>query len=117
MCKEVMVILAAALSITANTSGHARARPDMIIWSICIAPQSGSALSIYSRPEGAAQSFVTAEVRRDLCIVCANYAEQARKRSVAWGAQSADPDEADPDWSICDANGIDNPRGLTGRRN
>jgi hypothetical protein len=119
MRKEVIVLLAATSSIFGNAASQARVTrdlhaleitPRMIIWNICTAPSSGSALSIYSRTEEPMRT------QEDVCTSCADYAEEARDGNIAESPRSADPQKADPTWSACEPDGIDYAGGLTGQR-
>jgi hypothetical protein len=125
MRKEVIVLLAATSCVIGSGAGQARATSDlyahkitprMIIWNVCIAPRNGSALSIYSRTDESMRSFHDLATQDDLCVSCADYAEEARDGDTAKGSRSADPQESDPTWSACDADGIDDASGLTGKR-
>jgi hypothetical protein len=116
MRKEVIVLLAATSSIIGNAASQARVTldlhaleisPHMIIGDGCIGPRNGSALSNYSRTEEPMRSFHDVATPEGVCVSCADFAQEARL---------ADPQEADPTWSACDADGIDDARGLTGKR-
>lgn len=124
MRKDVIFLLAATSSIFGVAAGEARETIDlhareitryMIIWHVCIAPRSGSALSIYSRTGGPMRSLHDVAMQEDVCVGCADYAQEARNENSAGGHRSADPQETDSTWNACDADGSDEARRLTGR--
>jgi hypothetical protein len=82
----------------------------MITWSVCVAARNGSALSIYSLAEEPMPSPNDAPTQEDVCISCADYAEEAASRSIVLAPQSSDPQETDPTWDVCDFDGIDVPK-------
>jgi hypothetical protein len=121
MRKEVIILLAATSSVIGNAGSlahvtldsHAREiTPRMIIWNICIAPRSGSALSIYSRTEDPMRAFHDVATQEDLCVSCADYAAEARDGNTAEGSRSAVPQAAVPTWSACEGDGSDDASGL-----
>jgi hypothetical protein len=125
MRKEVLVLLAAALSIIGNAASQAGVThdlrtlgntPRMIIWSICIAPRSGSALSVYSLAQKPMQSLQDVVMRADVCTGCGDYADGGLDQNLNERPRSADPKKAGPTWRECDSDGSDNATELTGQR-
>ena len=125
MRKEVIVLLAAASLIMGHAASQAGVRPElhaleitphMIIWNICIAPKNGSALSIYSRTVELMRSYQDVAMQEDICVSCADYAQEAIDGNIAERPRSADPQETDPTWSACEADAIDDASGLIGKR-
>jgi hypothetical protein len=124
MRKEVIVLLAAASSIMGTAACRAGVThdlrtlentPRMIIWSICIAPRSGSALSIYSLAQKPMQSLQDVARREDVCSGCGDYADGGLDQNFIEAPRSADPEKAGPTWRECDSDGSDYASGLTGQ--
>ena len=125
MRKEVIVLVAVSSSFIGNAAIQARVTldlrtlentPRMITWSTCIAPRSGSALSIYSQAQKPMQSPRDVVAQEGVCSSCGDFADEARDRTFIEGPRSGDPKEGGPTWSACDSDGIDDASGLTGQR-
>jgi hypothetical protein len=109
MRDEAIVLLAAASSMMLSVASVARAVPDlqqhlestspasprMIIWSVCGAPSSGSAISMYSRNQKAARSLQGSGILQDVpSHQCAVVDEEGRDEDSTAGARFAGPKAA-----------------------
>jgi hypothetical protein len=83
--------------ITDLERGRPTASPRMIIWSVCGAPSSGSALSMYSKKQKPARSLQELAILQDVPgHQCADEDEEGPGENSTAGARFAGPKAAGP---------------------